>query len=181
VESLTPDETILGLLAIRPRHGYELLESFRQPDQLGRVWQLSTSQLYAVLKRLERNQWINGHEVIMSNAPPRTEYTITPEGEAILGAWLGENAPSPSIRRVRVEFLSRLFIARALNIPTGRIVRRQRAACHAFRAELIAQQASAAPGIEYLSLAFQISQFDAVLDWIARAELVNNLEEEDEE
>jgi len=51
--TITPDETILGLLAVRERHGYDLLDCFRDPSQLGEVWNLSTSQLYAVLKRLE--------------------------------------------------------------------------------------------------------------------------------
>ena len=42
-----------GIVAARARHGYQLIDCFRDTAQLGRVWDLSTSQLYAVLKRLE--------------------------------------------------------------------------------------------------------------------------------
>lgn len=179
MDTLTPDETILGLLAIRPRHGYELLESFRKNDQLARVWKLSTSQLYAVLKRLERHQWIAGREVLTLNAPPRTEYALTAAGEVQLDQWLHVRHPSPSIRRVRVEFLSRLFIARALNLPTKQIVLRQRKACLERKSTLMTEQETAAPGIEYVTLAFQISQYNALLDWLSSIELVNDLEDED--
>src|SRR5258707_15802201 len=115
MKSLTPDETILGLLVQRPRHGYELLDCFRDPGQLGEVWRLSTSQLYAVLKRLEFQGLTEGHEVLVPDAPPRMEYTLTGTGQERLQAWLDKSSPSASVHRVRVEFLSRLYIARLLN------------------------------------------------------------------
>jgi DNA-binding PadR family transcriptional regulator len=73
MSALTPDETIVGLLASQPQHGYQLLETFNRPDSLGNVWSLSTSQLYAVLKRLERQGWITGQPLASEIAPPRTE------------------------------------------------------------------------------------------------------------
>src|SRR5687767_1598895 len=116
MSALTPDETILGLLAVQARHGYDLLECFQSPDHLGEVWTLSTSQLYAVLKRLERDGAITGEKQEVENAPPRMCYQLTSAGEARVSAWLNEAAPSASIRRVRVEFLSRLYVARLLNL-----------------------------------------------------------------
>ena len=64
MSSITPDETILGLLAVRARHGYELLDCFRDPSQLGEVWKLSTSQIYAVLKRLESQGLTEGQKLL---------------------------------------------------------------------------------------------------------------------
>ena len=120
MSSITPDETILGILAVRARHGYELMDCFRDPTQLGEVWRLSTSQLYAVLKRLEAQGLTEGREIIVPDAPPRTEYALTSLGEARLDAWLHEPFPSASVHRVRVEFLSRLYVARWLDIkPTS--------------------------------------------------------------
>ncbi|MBK8024302.1 MAG: helix-turn-helix transcriptional regulator [Chloroflexi bacterium] len=63
MSAFTPDTAILGLLAARRRHGYQLLECFNDPQHLGRVWRLSTSQLYNVLKRLERKSLIVGDEI----------------------------------------------------------------------------------------------------------------------
>jgi len=175
---LTPDDTLLGLLAAHARHGYQLLEAFRDPSQLGEVWNLSTSQLYAVLKRLAANGLIAGQDITSPDAPTRTEYTLTPAGLARLQAWLDEH-PSSSIRQVRVEFLSRLYIARLLNIPTIPIVRRQKAACRQQRDDLLQQRALIAPGVGFLALELVIAQLDAVLGWIDRCELVpKDMEEE---
>jgi DNA-binding PadR family transcriptional regulator len=170
MSAVTPDETLLGLLAVRPQHGYELLEHFR--DGLSEVWNLSTSQLYAVLKRLENNGFIVGKELESDNAPRRTEYTVTDEGQRKLRCWLEDTSPSASIRRVRVEFLSRLYIARLLNLPTQPIVFHQRASCKRSRAELVAHLASLPPGVGRLAVELHIAQLDAILNWIDRCEMM---------
>lgn len=169
---LTPDETILGLLAIEERHGYDLLECFQNPAELGRVWNLSASQIYNVLKRLEHKGHITGQVLQAVNAPPRTRYRVTTTGQQCLDAWLYDQQPSASIRRVRVEFLSRLYVVRYLNIPTQQIVQYQRAACEQQRALLYDKRQAAVPGMDTLALDFVIAQLDAVLRWIERCEMV---------
>jgi DNA-binding PadR family transcriptional regulator len=169
---LTPDETLLGLLATANQHGYQLLECFRDPSQLGEVWNLSTSQLYAVLKRLAAQGLIVGREIESVDAPTRTEYQLTKAGTARLHAWLQDEHPSASIRKVRVEFLSRLYIARLLKLPTKPIVQYQKAACQQMRAELVEQLELIRPGIGSLALELVIAQIDAVLHWIDRPQLI---------
>jgi DNA-binding PadR family transcriptional regulator len=172
MSSLTPDNTLLGLLAADARHGYQLLDCFRDPSQLGEVWNLSTSQLYAVLKRLSAQQLIVGEEIASNDAPTRTEYRLTEAGHEHLQKWLHERCPSASIRSIRVEFLSRLYVARLMNIPTIPIVKAQKSACLQKRAELIAQRDLMEPGVGFLTLELVIAQLDAVLQWIDRCELV---------
>jgi DNA-binding PadR family transcriptional regulator len=172
MSALTPDETILGLLAGQIRYGYQLLDCFRDPAQLGEVWNLSTSQLYAVLKRLNNQGLIAGKEALSPDAPPRTEYVLTESGWKQLHDWLLETCPSPSIRRVRVEFLSRLYIARMLNMPTAEIVLRQKQTCLDERSKRLEQQNHTEPGVGYLAVDLVIAQLDAVLNWIDRCELV---------
>lgn len=177
---LTPDNVLLGLLAAQARHGYQLIDSFRDPAQLGEVWNLSTSQLYAVLKRLAAQGFIVGQEIESTDAPKRTEYTLTEAGMARLRLWLHEAQPASSIRHVRVEFLSRLYIARLLNMPTIPLVRRQKETCRQKRAELLEQRGLMSPGVGFLALELVIAQLDAVLGWIDRCELVpkDDMEEE---
>jgi DNA-binding PadR family transcriptional regulator len=175
---LTPDETLLGLLATTNQHGYQLLECFRDPAQLGEVWNLSTSQLYAVLKRLAAQGLIAGQEIGSTDAPTRTEYQITKAGMARLQAWMHDEHPSSSIRKIRVEFLSRLYIARLLNVSTIPIVQHQKAACQQMRAELVEQCELIRPGIGFLALELVIAQLDAVLQWIDRPLLVEKDMEE---
>ncbi len=169
--TLTPDETILGLLAMQARHGYELLDCFQNAHQLGRVWHLSTSQLYNVLKRLERESLVVGRGVTSENAPPRVEYTLSEAGQHRLMAWLYDATPSASIRRVRVEFLSRVFIARELNLSITEIIQHQRAACIQERDRLRVQYQQSEPGMDALTIDFVVEQLDAVLRWIARCEM----------
>jgi DNA-binding PadR family transcriptional regulator len=165
-----PDETILGLLAAHPQHGYQLLARFESRADLGRVWTMSTSQLYAVLKRLEGSGLIRGKEVLTAYAPPRREYAITAAGRRSLDAWLQETKLSSSIRQVRVQFISRIYVARLLGLSTSRLVDRQRKACEVQREKLLAVQSKASSQMEVLVLDFVISQLDAVLDWFDRCE-----------
>ncbi len=170
MHSVSPDETLLGLLAAQPQHGYQLLETFHNPDHLGNVWRMSTSQLYAVLKRLEARGWIYGQPLESVNAPPRTHYRLTPAGEARLEAWLHAVNPSPSIRRVRVEFLSRLYIARRLGVPLRPIIETQQRMCQEELARLQRRQAAALPGIGHLAYTLVLAQLEAVLLWLERCE-----------
>lgn len=172
MSTLTPDETILGLIAIQTSHGYELIEAFRDVSALGEIWKMSTSQIYAVLKRLERHGLITGRIEESETAPNRTEYCLTPTGKRRLDDWLYDPQPSASIRRVRVEFLSRLYIARQLNIPTIPIVLRQRATCETERDRLRGLLEHQPPGMGYLAHELVLAQLDAVLRWIERCELV---------
>ncbi len=172
MNALTPDETILGLLAAQAQHGYQLLEAFQDPQRLGKVWKLSTSQLYAVLKRLERQEWISGIEQSSESAPPRVEYSLTEAGWRVLDEWLSTVAPSASIRRVRVEFLSRLYIAQLLKLPPAPIIARQRAVCQAEYARLRSAQGKSLQSMGYLAAEMVIAQLEAVLTWIDRCELV---------
>ena len=169
---LTPDDTLLGLLAAHSQHGYQLLEVFRDPDRLGRVWYVSTSQLYAVLKRLEQQGLIAGTQIACADAPPRTEYTLTDAGRARLDAWLDEPSPSPSLRRIRVEFLSRLYIAGLLGRPAGPIIARQRAACQRRLDGLRARREQPPQRVGDLALEMVRAQLEAIVEWLDLCEAV---------
>jgi DNA-binding PadR family transcriptional regulator len=170
--SLTPDQTLLGLLAVQPQHGYQLLSHFRKDGDLASVWSLSTSQLYAVLRRLETTDAVRTQSVPSAVAPERTVFFLTESGHKRLLEWLHDPAPAASVRSVRVEFLSRLHILRLLNLPTTSLIARQRTACLERRRELVEQREAVVPGVPFLALELQIAQLDAILNWIDRCELV---------
>lgn len=161
-----PDEVVLGLLKAKPTHGYDLLEVFNSPAHLGRCWRMSTSQLYAVLKRLERNGSVCGKEVDVLNAPSRIEYEITDHGCQQLDNWLFELKPSASVHRIRVEFLSRIFIANLLNHPRDPIVKGQIASCERQRDRFHSQKQTCRSDMEALTLDFIINQLDAAINWL---------------
>ena len=167
---ISPDDVVLGLLAANPAHGYQLLEHFRAPHQLGKVWHLSTSQLYAILKRLEQGDYVIGREILSSDAPTRTEYQLAESGRNRLDTWLHDPNPSASTRHIRTEFLSRLYIAHLLRIPVRPIIQRQKAACWEQKSALVAARQQVETGIGALSLDLLVSELDVILQWIDRCE-----------
>lgn len=167
---LSPDDVVLGLLAAKTSHGYDMLEHFRAPEKLGHVWHLSTSQLYAILKRLENNDLVTGREVASPDAPTRTEYHLTDTGAARFDAWMHTPTPSASTRHIRTEFLSRLYLARLLNLPAAPIIQHQRDACQQRKQTLQETRCQSQNGIGVLSLELMIDEMDVILRWIDRCE-----------
>lgn len=98
---------ILGLLATRPRTGYDLARAMRKP--IGYMWTAGHSQIYPELARLERAGYVSA-TVIDGPGPRDTKrYAITPAGTAVLTEWadspLTEVARSELMLRVRALWL----------------------------------------------------------------------------
>lgn len=170
MKRLVPDEIILGLLKYQPSHGYELLKWFDSREYLGRIWTLSTSQIYAVLKRLDEQGAIVGKEILMSNAPSRNEFHITERGEGKLKAWLYDSKPSASIHRIRVEFISRLFIAELLGFSKHEIILLQQEECESVLEKFKQQKNLTKSSTEQLTLAFVVGQLESALNWLNNCE-----------
>lgn len=165
---ISPDEVILGLLAKQTGHGYQLLEYFRENALLGRIWSLRTPQLYAILKRLEHLEEIDGCEFFPSDAPPRTEYWLTETGRQRLDRWLHEPNPSPSTRRIRTEFLSRLYLAQLIGLPIQPIIAAQQHTCTRHLQALLDQRPYTPAGIDTLTLDLMITEMHAIIEWLGR-------------
>lgn len=163
---LVPDEVILGLLKAQPTHGYDLLSQFQSREQLGRIWNMSTSQLYAVLKRLEASGAIRGRQIEVDDAPSRVVYTITDCGENQLAAWLLDPDPPTSIHRIRVLFLSRIYIARLLDEPVDQILTRQKKVCVKQLQNLINERQKVNSLFECLTLDYIIAQLNSAISWL---------------
>lgn len=164
----TPDELILALLCAQPQHGYAVAEAFADPERLGLIWDMSVSQVYKVLKRLEQAGLLDGTDIPVAAAPNRTEYRITAAGRDVLNKWLDEPNPSPSIRHVRVVFLSRMYAAHALQRPIAGIVQRQIQQCEQQRAVVAAEYEAAQTDPARWALGLHLHQIDAVLAWLSR-------------
>lgn len=163
---LVPDEVILGLLKAQPTHGYDLLSQFQSREQLGRIWNMSTSQIYAVLKRLEDADFIDGRQIDVDDAPSRIVYRVTKLGEKSLSDWLLDPDPPTSIHRIRVLFLSRIYIARLLGEPVDQILEYQMAACSRQHQTLFKERKEVDTLFERLTLDYVIGQLNSVIFWL---------------
>ena len=99
---------ILGLLARRPRTGYDLARLMERP--VGWFWTASHSQIYPELGKLERAGLV---EVVGRGARQSKTYGLTDPGRDELRRWLVEVEPD---RAQRSESGLRLFLAPLLDV-----------------------------------------------------------------
>jgi len=164
-ETISPQPVLLGLLMGRPRHGYELYQEFQV--ELGRVWQVGMSQLYAHLRQLEEAGLVAAHTEPQDARPPRKVYHLTPEGQAAFHAWLRE--PTPYVRHLRVEFLARLYFYRHLSLPgLEALVEAQKEVCQAQIGRFARLAEDEEDDFRTLVLEFRQGQLQAVVHWLDR-------------
>jgi PadR family transcriptional regulator AphA len=162
---LSPDYVILGLLREKPMHGYELHQRF-QAD-LGRVWNVGLSHIYALLKKLEEDGFVQTTRQLQETRPPRLVYHITEAGQEAFLRWLSE--PVESIRQVRLEFLGKLYFCQRMGPQAvEQLVARQVERCRQLAESLQQAEADSPAGaiFDHLVIRFRLSQVRAVLDWL---------------
>lgn len=163
---LSPEYPLLGLLMAGPSHGYDL--HHRLTTELGKVWRLSQSQVYSVLKRLEQRGDVSARRRIQSKLPARQVLHITAAGKKRFTAWL-EGPASGTARSVRLEFLTRLYFAdqlfprqkrriyQAQAVEAGRTIRRLQA---------VLAQTPESQVFNRLSLDLRLRQMELVRTWL---------------
>jgi len=78
---------MLGLLAQRPRHGYELRTAFQALVGGKENWDVKPAQIYTTLTRLEQSGFIAEDSVEQDAGPEKRIYAITLAGRKILTEW----------------------------------------------------------------------------------------------
>ena len=115
----------LGLLAERPRHGYDIAGELLPDAQVGQVWHAPRHAVYRALDRLTDLGHAGPRRTEAgAAAPTRTVYGTTPRGRRELDQWL--DTPVDHLRDVRSAFLLKLAIAQRLDHPSATLVARQR-------------------------------------------------------
>ena len=163
--TVSPQPALLGLLMTEPKHGYELHQEFNQ--NLGRVWEIGLSQLYAQLKLLEEADLLDVQTEPQPNRPPRKVYSLTTEGREAFLDWV--RRPTPYLRHIRVEFLARLYFYQKLSLPgLDQLVAEQKEVCltQVERFERLAGETD--DQYRRLVLEFRRGQLVAVIQWLER-------------
>jgi len=106
---------LLGTLMSGPMHGYEILRFFN--EELGSTWHISTSQLYALLKKLENEGLLSSSVEVQETRPSRRVFSLSQEGKKVFLEWL--HSPTEHARDLRIEFLTKLFFIEHLSITGG--------------------------------------------------------------
>jgi DNA-binding PadR family transcriptional regulator len=102
---------LLGLLAQRPRHGYELHAAFEALVGGVANWEVKPAQVYTTLARLEEGGLIDcASDVGEGEEPDRRVYALTPQGVQALQEWFADGV---SPEHQRDEFFVKLMVALA--------------------------------------------------------------------
>ncbi len=164
---------LLGLLREGPQHGYRLAQAFASDGRLGIALRLKMSQMYAYLRKLERQGLLVAHEAMDAGSHrARRVFALTPEGERAFDTWLTE--PVEATREVRLAFL--LKLAFTLDDPATALVlvERQRDATAVWverQRSRAARESSRAPRtIAQLTLRHRVLLSEATLRWLDETE-----------
>jgi DNA-binding PadR family transcriptional regulator len=104
---------LLGILARKPQHGYELKRTFEQ--MTGGFWELNYGQIYQSLDRLSEEGYVHYTVEQEDNVPDKKVYAITEEGKQALKAWLA-HPEEPRPRPLRDELFIRLAVMSSKDI-----------------------------------------------------------------
>lgn len=106
---------LLGTLFKGPAHGYGMLGFMS--DHFSNIWHISNSQMYALLKRLEKEGYISATIEIQNTRPLKKVFSLTKNGKKAFVYWL--HAPVTHAREFRLQFLTQLFFLHHFQISGG--------------------------------------------------------------
>ena len=131
VELNATGKVILGMLAARPRSGYEIKQLVDSSARF--FWAASYGQIYPELKRLEDAGLIRGADA-SQGARQRTVFKLTAMGRRAAREWIERE---PQVFELRDEGLLELFFAGSIEpTRTAEIARERAARAAQFAAEL---------------------------------------------
>ena len=162
---ISPQPALLGFLMDHPQHGYELHQEFSR--DLGQVWRVGLSQIYAQLKQMEEAGLVAARTEPQPSRPPRKVYHITPAGRETFLDWV--HRPTPHLRNIRLEFLARLYFFRRLGLPGLDQLVAEQQALYRGRVESLARAAAQTDDdFARLVLEFRQGQQKAAIRWLDR-------------
>jgi DNA-binding PadR family transcriptional regulator len=167
-QPLTVEHALLGFVRQQPMYGYEIHQRLLAAQELGLVWSIKQSLLYALLARLEQEGYVSTSVAPQGSKPPRKMLALTPTGATAFAQWI--SSPVEHGRDFRIEFLAKLYFARLEGASAAQtLVQRQQEATHARLHELQQQAATLREqqSFDWLVLKFRIGQLEATLQWLA--------------
>lgn len=96
---------LLGSLYYEPKHGYDIRKFLK--DEMDSTWQVSTSQLYALLKRMEKDGLLISEVEYQNALPSKRIFSISDQGRDLFLEWMIN--PTEHVRDLRAEFMAKIF------------------------------------------------------------------------
>jgi DNA-binding PadR family transcriptional regulator len=115
---------LLGLLAQRPRHGYDLHAAFEAVVGGEQNWDVKPAQIYSTLARLEEGGLVAQEAVEQGAGPEKRIYALTATGRDELAQWFESGVDRD---HQRDEFFVKLMLSLSMpEINPRRVIQNQR-------------------------------------------------------
>ena len=158
---------LLGLLAQRPRHGYELHTAFEAMVGGERNWDVKPAQIYTTLTRLENDGLVVESAVAQDGGPEKRVFDITPAGRDLLAEWFASGVERD---HQRDEFFVKLMLSLSTGqVPPRQVIQGQRARLFKDLHDLTAQRGRSDPKTELAQILLfdkAIMHLEADLRWL---------------
>jgi DNA-binding PadR family transcriptional regulator len=157
---------VLGLLAQRSRHGYELHAAFEALMGGVQNWDVKPAQIYTTLARLEESGLV-GEEPAEGDGPDKRIYALTPAGHEALAEWFASGVEA---ELQRDEFYIKLMLCLATGeADPYRVIQAQRSSLYTDLHAATQQRNAADPRMalaQILLLDKVIMHLEADLRWL---------------
>ncbi len=154
---------LLGILALGEAHGYDI--SRRLKEEVGLIWRLGKSQIYALLAKLEREGLVTHERVGQDNLPAKNIFSLTPEGTQVAKEWLEH--PVNHFRDMRLEFVTKLwFVRQAFPDQERLLIEKQLAVCRKKVEVFEGLKESCGNQAEALSIDFRVTVVKSTVSWL---------------
>jgi DNA-binding PadR family transcriptional regulator len=162
----------LGLLAQKPRHGYELHAAFSAVVG-GATWDVKPAQIYTTLERLQESGLVQTESDLgQGSEPDRRIYAITSDGRDALKDWFEDGV---STEHQRDEFYVKLMIGLVSGeADPARIIQTQRSRLYQELHDATTQRDSYDPRTEMAQILLKdkaIMHLEADLRWLDMIEM----------
>ncbi len=162
---------VLGLLAQRPRHGYELRAAFEAVIGGEENWDVKPGQIYTTIDRLEKSGLVEEETVEKDSGPERKVYAITTAGREVLSEWFGQGVER---EHQRDEFFLKLMLSLYSDLANPlQLIQTQRTYLYQQLHNTITQRSGCDPKIELakiLLLDQATMHLEADLRWLDMVE-----------
>lgn len=158
---------VLGLLAQRPRHGYELHTAFEAVVGGEHNWDVKPAQIYSTLSRLEKDGLVAEEAVEQDGGPEKRVFAITSAGRDLLAQWFNSGIERD---HQRDEFFVKLMLSLATGeAPPRKVIQTQRTRLFQDLHGLTAQRNRSDPKTELAQILLYdkaIMHLEADLRWL---------------
>jgi len=159
----SPEYALLGILMTGPKHGYKLHSYFS--SKMSQFWHLNMSQVYALLKRMEKSGMVVSCEEQQENRPAKKIFSITQAGKERFLNWA--YSPVNHVRDLRIEFMAKLFFIKELKLKGAlHIIDKQTAVLQEKLGVIKGSEKDITDEFQTVLHSFKIAQITSALNWL---------------